>query len=184
MKLQAGTGLACSGFVNWLFAYTKPVPSERNSYWGRPIVFLLIQYTVIKETYYSLTIIGEAHAPLAPALHEFLNRSFCLKSFWLSSLVQNLRARISIRTIVRILTFTPPYCSHHQSPEKFPSFLQTKPEVWKLPKKDNENKTALWCWTLVSFFSLSFLTVFERVKISRNTVCPDKCSLWQCTFPT
>ena len=36
------------------------MPLERNSYGGGglPIVFLLIQYTVIKETFYRLAIIG------------------------------------------------------------------------------------------------------------------------------
>ena len=45
----------------------KSVQSERNSYGGGgggggwlPIVFFLIQYTVIKETYYSLAIIEGA----------------------------------------------------------------------------------------------------------------------------
>ena len=38
------------------------VPSERNSYFGGggvPIVFFLIHYTVIKETYYSLAIVKD-----------------------------------------------------------------------------------------------------------------------------
>ena len=50
--------------VTLLVTDLNTVPSEQNSYWGGgggdglPIVFLLIQYNVIKETYYSLTIIG------------------------------------------------------------------------------------------------------------------------------
>ena len=47
------------------------MPSEQNSYGGGgglPIVFLFIRYTVIKETYYSLTTIGglQPPSPLVP----------------------------------------------------------------------------------------------------------------------
>ena len=78
-KFRALVDPSCLGLING-DAYFKvsrgvkknqffhsTMSAERNSYWGgggeRPIALLPIQYTVIKETCCSLTIIGEVPAP-------------------------------------------------------------------------------------------------------------------------
>ena len=61
--------LYCSVAIKFLVTFQ--CRRKEINIWGLPIVFLLIQYTVIKETYYSLTIIGGGGGSSHPSLPRF-----------------------------------------------------------------------------------------------------------------